>query len=298
MRDTIASEEGTRPLSSQAPGVSNAVQPPDVVIHDVRSEGGTLRLRSAGAGMPTVVFESGSGWTGEYWSPVLDELAASASVVSYDRAGLGASTAQPGSRLPTAVAGRLRAALGVAGFTPPYVLVGHSLGGLHVRAFAYQWPEEVLGLVLVDPSHERMRAVARQLIKVPGVSALQAVGELAAFVKLTAARLVGHPSRAVLAESYSMRSACADVRRLRARAGEQSVPVVVLSATRTPPGQERHTFVLRAMHDLHRDLAEHSVKGELRFVETSHAFVDNPTGKAAVAQAVRDLLADRTDESS
>jgi pimeloyl-ACP methyl ester carboxylesterase len=273
----------------------------DLVTHDVLSEGGTLRLRSAGSGAPTVVFEAGSGWTGEYWSPLLEELAARTSVVSYDRAGLGASAAVRGSLLPTAVAGRLRAALQAAGFSPPYVLVGHSLGGLHVRAFAYQWPEEVVGLVLVDPSHERMRAVARQLIKVPGVSILQAISEAAALVRLAAARAVRHRSHAVLAESYSMRHACAEVRELRAQAGRQSVPVVVLSATRTPPGQERHTFVLRAMHDLHRDLAEHSVRGEVRFVETDHSFVDKPEGKAAVAQAVQDLLdggADVSEEPS
>ena len=267
-------------------------QPPlgDLVIHDVPSEGGTLRLRSAGAGSPTVVFESGMGWTGEYWLPLLEELAVRARVVSYDRAGLGASTAKPSSLLPTAVAGRLRAALEAGGFTPPYVLVGHSLGGLHVRAFAYQWPEEVVGLVLVDPSHERMRAVARQLIKIPGVGALQGISDAGAFAKLTAARVIRHRARAVLSESYAMRRACAEVRRLRSTTGRHGVPAIVLSATRTPPGQERHTFVLRAMHDLHRDLAEHSVRGEVRFVETAHAFVDNPEGKAAVVQAVRDLL--------
>jgi pimeloyl-ACP methyl ester carboxylesterase len=295
----MGSEGGTRPLSQQAPGVSSAVQPSgEVVLHDVPSEGGTLRMRTAGAGTPTVVFESGSGWAGDYWGPLLDELADSATVVSYDRAGLGASTAKPTSLRPTAVAGRLREALETSGFAPPYVLVGHSLGGLHVRAFAYQWPEEVLGLVLVDPSHERMRAVARQLIKIPGVGALQAVSEATGFLKLAGARLTRHRSRAVLAESQSMRGACAEIQALRAKAGPQAVPVIVLSATLTPPGQERHTFVLRAMHDLHRDLAEHAVLGEQRFVETAHAFVDNPVGKAAVVQAVRDLVSGRAQDPS
>jgi pimeloyl-ACP methyl ester carboxylesterase len=283
-------------LSSQAPGVSNVVPLwGDLVIHDVPSQGGTLRLRTAGAGTPTVVFESGMGWSGDYWGPLVDELAPSATVVSYDRAGLGASTAKPHSLLPTAVAGRLRTALQATGCVPPYVLVGHSLGGLHVRAFAYQWPEEVVGLVLVDPSHERMQAMARELIKVPGVGVLQAVSEAGDLAKLTAARLVRHSSRAALEEAFARRRACAEVGRLRAKAGRQSVPVIVLSAMLTPPGQERHTFVLRAMHDLHRDLAEHSVRGELRFVETAHAFVDNLVGKAAVVQAVRDLLGGETD---
>lgn len=283
-------------MSSQTPGVSNvAPQWGNLVIHDVPSEGGTLRLRSAGAGTPTVVFESGMGWSGDYWGPLVDELAPSATVVSYDRAGLGSSTAKPHSVLPSAVSGRLRAALQAVGCLPPYVLVGHSLGGLHVRAFAYQWPEEVAGMVLVDPSHERMQAVARDLIKVPGVGVLQALSEAGDLSKLAAARLVRHPSRAALGEAFARRRACAEVLRLRAKAGRLSGPVIVLSATRTPPGQERHAFVLRAMHDLHRDLAEHSVRGELRFVDTGHAFVDNPSGTAAVLQAVRDLLRAETD---
>jgi pimeloyl-ACP methyl ester carboxylesterase len=114
-----------------------------------------LHLQSAGprSAMPTVVLEAGMASMSANWAWVQTELARDHQVVSYDRAGLGWS--EPGSRRPDAAtsATELHAALEAAECRPPYVLVGHSYGGLVVRMFADQHPDMVVGMVLVDASH-------------------------------------------------------------------------------------------------------------------------------------------------
>ena len=82
------------------------------------------------------------------------EIANFAQTVSYDRAGLGQSDPGPKPRSARQIATELHTALQNAGVKPPYVLVGHSLGGPYVRVFADMYPKEVVGMVLVDPSQE------------------------------------------------------------------------------------------------------------------------------------------------
>jgi pimeloyl-ACP methyl ester carboxylesterase len=105
------------------------------------------------AGGPTVVLETGLASMSANWAWVRRDLAASGRVVSYDRAGLGWS--DPDDRPPDAArsADDLRTALRAARIDPPYVLAGHSYGGLVVRMFADRYPTDVVALVLVDASH-------------------------------------------------------------------------------------------------------------------------------------------------
>jgi pimeloyl-ACP methyl ester carboxylesterase len=81
------------------------------------------------------------------------ELAKQTQVVSYDRAGLGWSESSGASHNAHTIARQLHTALRSAGVEAPYVVVGHSLGGIFVRAFADLYPDEVSGLVLLDASH-------------------------------------------------------------------------------------------------------------------------------------------------
>ncbi|RZA22163.1 MAG: alpha/beta fold hydrolase [Lysobacteraceae bacterium] len=103
---------------------------------------------------PTVVFDSGLGGGLRDWNPVVSEIARFTRVVTYDRAGLGESQPGPEPRSFTQAATELHTLLRNAGIAPPYVLVGHSLGGANIRAFAHLYKDEVAGLVFVDPFSE------------------------------------------------------------------------------------------------------------------------------------------------
>jgi len=116
--------------------------------------GRRLHLRCVGAGAPTVVLEAGLGDDLFTWARVQDSIAGFARVCAYDRAGYGWSDPGPAPRTSAQEVGELHALLGSAHLPPPYVLVGHSMGGLNVRLYAFRYPREVAGLVLVDPSQE------------------------------------------------------------------------------------------------------------------------------------------------
>jgi pimeloyl-ACP methyl ester carboxylesterase len=100
---------------------------------------------------PTVVFESGFGATSLNWAHIQDTLAPHIHTVAYDRCGLGWSSACVSERTPTHVAAELRNLLHTAGVEPPYLLTGHSFGGLVMQRFALDYPEETAGLILLDP---------------------------------------------------------------------------------------------------------------------------------------------------
>jgi len=114
----------------------------------------SLHLRCTGEGNPTVVLEAGSGTPGLVWTPVQREIEKSMRVCSYDRAGYGYSESAAGPLPPQQVASDLHALLKAANVPGPYIMVGHSAGGVYVRAYANQYPSEVVGMVLVDSSHE------------------------------------------------------------------------------------------------------------------------------------------------
>jgi len=103
---------------------------------------------------PTVVFESGYGVTLENWNSIKDEVSKFSRMFIYDRAGIGKSEMDDRPRHSRQSVDNLRILLKKAGVKPPYVLVGHSIGGLNVRLFASKYPEEVAGVVLLDSSHE------------------------------------------------------------------------------------------------------------------------------------------------
>jgi pimeloyl-ACP methyl ester carboxylesterase len=112
-----------------------------------------LQVLGAESDRPTVVLEAGMGSFSPNWYWVQQELAPTVRSVAYDRAGLGWSRRSRRPRDAQTIAGELRDALREAGIGPPYVLAGHSFGGLPVRAFADLYPDLTAGLILVDASH-------------------------------------------------------------------------------------------------------------------------------------------------
>jgi pimeloyl-ACP methyl ester carboxylesterase len=114
-------------------------------------QGCDLYLFEQGSGELIVLFEAGIGATHLNWRHVQGEVARFARTVSYDRGGLGWSGRCRTARTPGNIAAELHEMLKQAGLKPPYILVGHSFGGLVMRRFALEYSEEVAGVVLVDP---------------------------------------------------------------------------------------------------------------------------------------------------
>lgn len=113
-----------------------------------------LHLNKIGQGPLTIVFESGSGETSISWKDIPERLAPYATVVSYDRAGYAWSERADTERTGANIVQELHTALQQEGIRGPYLLVGHSLGGMYSRLFAQTYREEVAGLVLVDARPE------------------------------------------------------------------------------------------------------------------------------------------------
>ena len=143
----------SRALSAQQATPSST---PNTETQYVDVGGYKLRMQVAGSGNPTVVFDAGAGGSLDNWGFVFPEVARFTRVVAYDRAGLGKSELGPEPRSFTRYATELHSMLHRASISPPYVLVGHSLGAAYLRAFARLFQDEVAGLVFVDPFNEQV----------------------------------------------------------------------------------------------------------------------------------------------
>ena len=110
----------------------------------------SLRINCTGVGSPTVVLESGLGESSFYWARISAAVAATTKVCVYDRAGRGWSESAPKPQDGLAVAADLHTLLTKSSNPGPYVLVGHSSGGVYVRIFAAKYPDEVAGMVMLD----------------------------------------------------------------------------------------------------------------------------------------------------
>lgn len=133
-----------------------------------------------GAEGPTVVFQSGLGDGMSPWAPVIDRLPPAVAAFAYDRPGYGASRSQRTAvRDPCEVATELRDTLRAAQVPPPYLLVGHSLGGQYQVAFARLFPDEVAGVLLLDPTHPEHWATMQR--EAPGAAAAVSALRAAAF---------------------------------------------------------------------------------------------------------------------
>ena len=163
--------------------------PPQGQLVDIG--GFRLHLNCIGQGTPTVVMDAGGCAPSITWGLVPSEIAKFTRVCTYDRAGLGWSDPNPRiSRTSQQSVDELHLLLTKAGINPPYILVGHSLGGVNMRLYANQYPEDVVGLVLVDSSLEnqmtsemwrrvKMQSWLYQVLRVVSqVGVLRLIGEM------------------------------------------------------------------------------------------------------------------------
>jgi pimeloyl-ACP methyl ester carboxylesterase len=128
------------------------IGPPPGKLIDIG--GRKLHINCTGSGSPVVVLEAGASAFAIDWSLVQPEIARTNRVCSYDRAGMGWSDPSKDVATAARIVRDLHALLSAAGEKPPYVLVGASVGGIYTRLFQIEHPEEVAGLVQVDPSSE------------------------------------------------------------------------------------------------------------------------------------------------
>jgi len=163
-----------------------------------------LHIHCTGQGSPTIILEAGQSDYSLIWAYVQPEVAKTNRVCSYDRAGYGWSDPSPRPRTAIAEVEELHTLLVNANIPGPYVLVGHSLGGMLVRVFVHNYPDEVVGIVLVDSFHEE------RPIRNPEVTRLNrdAVKQLRIFAILNSAGIMALapqsiPNRGLPEDTYA-----------------------------------------------------------------------------------------------
>ncbi len=123
----------------------------------IKLDYGYMHYKFSGTGSYTFVLEAGLGENMFTWSKLEDSLSQMGRVFMYDRAGLGYSDKSQQPRTSYQIAKELNQLLEKANIPGPYILIGHSIGGIHQRSFAHLYPKDVVGLFLLDPSHEKMK---------------------------------------------------------------------------------------------------------------------------------------------
>jgi pimeloyl-ACP methyl ester carboxylesterase len=127
--------------------------------------GRSLHCFVYGKGSPTVALVSGFGAPQTYWNPIVPELAAQTTILTYDRAGIGKSEI---GEMPThgiQAATDLHTLLNKLNLPKPYIVIGHSYGGKVVRLFASMYPDDIGGIILEDSQHESILEEQRKILK-------------------------------------------------------------------------------------------------------------------------------------
>jgi pimeloyl-ACP methyl ester carboxylesterase len=217
-------------------------------------------------GAPVVVFENGLGASMHSWNKVFPVIGKEATVFAYNRPGYGSSNPAATPRDGAYIVDELRALLRSQGLMPPYVLVGHSLGGLYMQLFARKYPDEVRGLVLVDSTHptqmEGAGALGKQSWWVRSLLFLFLTGERQ--LEFDAAPATGQ-----------------EVLGLPTVTGK---PVIILSAV-----DKRDSDVVKHANNKRADFARLYPQGRQQWVESGHN-VQTEKPEVVIA-AIRDILA-------
>ena len=217
-----------------------------------------------GSGQPSVVIEPPFGGNAAAWWPIAQTMAEDTTVVTYDRAPYGASSPARDGRTPHEIAADLEGVLRSLNVTGPLVLVGHSLGGIYMRAYAARHLDQVAGMVLVESSHESQRPVL----------AARYTPKDRLLVALTVPQMIvrskqwrGGADRRSNIREYRMFKRLGASDQALAPGGLGNRPLIVL--TRGPGGRTGTDSLWQAWYGLQQDLAQLSAN-------TRHVVSDSP----------------------
>ena len=254
----------------------------------VAPDGRRLALTRAGSGGPPIIFETGLGAESNEWEPIFHVVGRWTTVCRYDRANRGASDPAPRPRTVADLATDLHALLTRAAVPRPVVLVGHSLGGLIARLYAYQYPDDVAGLVLADPMHEDQFERTGPLFFPP------AEGEPAFRTQMRRFWTEDWRDPAKNVEGVDFPTSQAQLRAIESLG---AIPMLILTAgayvrdaPTDPVGQQYAEQLQAQWRAMHRELAAQSSTSVQISVESSGHFVqrDRPD---VIVDAIRQILA-------
>ena len=273
-----------------------------------------LHIYCIGEGSPTVILEAAADMMSSDWAWIQPEISKHTRVCSYDRAGMGWSDPGPLPRDAKQITLELHTLLTNAGISGPYIMVGHSVGGLYERLYATEYPEDIVGMVMVDPGHPDMVTRIPELqakdtsdaslvktmrvLSYFGLPRLLGVGKNNAqgLPSQQAAEVNAFVSRpqhwATILDLMNSTSATYDEVRVTKSLGD--MPLVVISANTAwftigaPADDARKT-----LNDLQSEIAGLSTNNSHRIIDgaTHGSLVHDQDDAQAVISAIEDVLA-------
>lgn len=258
--------------------------------------GYNIHLYTTGSGGPSVILDAGMGCNALGWSLVQPKVAEFTQVTAIDRAGNGWSDESPLERTSENIIAEFRTALRKANIPAPYILVGHSFGGMNVQLWTSLYPDEVLGVILVDSSHEdqfetmpapQMNHTAMMLASRFGIARLvthlpQYKEGVAVFPEQIQQQLLSQLRttkfmRTVLGEGAQTKISCTQLKAAGKSLGDK--PLIVISAAKLPSAegsgysQEQLDAFFIHFKELQKDLATKSTQGKQVIAEESDHMV-------------------------
>ncbi|MCL6602163.1 MAG: alpha/beta hydrolase [Paenibacillus sp.] len=234
---------------------------------------GNLEYAQSGGGRPAVILINGGSGPIEGWYKVFHELAEQTTVFAYNRFGVGGSDKPSTPQHGNAIVNSLRELLHEVNLQPPYILVGHSLGGLYANLFARQFPDDIAGVVLLDSSHPLdlkinetqsgfIRGINRILRKFDSFSSHKQWNEVH-FVEETVAQ-IGQA------------------------APFPDVPLFVVSGGKKPPMLPEHAYQLRKANQL--DFVQLNTQGK-HIIASQSGHFPQMSEPEVVKQAIQECIA-------
>lgn len=238
----------------------------------IQLSGGRIEYAHSGEGSPALIFINGGSGPIEGWYKVFHELSGETAVFAYNRFGVGKSGKPSSPQHGQAVLDTLIELLHQTGVRPPYILVGHSLGGLYANLFARQHPKDISGVVLLEASHPqdlRINDAHNGFIR--GINGL-----LRKFDSLSASKKWN--------EVHYVEET---VRQIGQAGPFPDVPLVVVAGAKKPPMMPEHAYRLRTVHQ--EDFLQLSKQSRLITASRSGHF-PQLSEPQIVVQAVQECL--------